>query len=753
MPRKNRKPEIITALSDPRSDPIKVAEQFGVTPSYVYHLDKKRREGFANANKTVDYKLPTGATFKELSVSSLRRHGGDVAEEYLRELQGQRGIQLYKEMGNDPVIAAVIQAIKMTLRRVQWYAVAPKSGREDEVDFLNQCMDDMSLTFADFIDQSLSMLQYGFSPFETIYKPRKGHKPRPGPKLPTSRFDDNKIGWRKFALIGQDTLAPGQNWIWDEDDGSLKGLNQMPPVGTIYPLPGRQMVISIPIEKMILFRTTTEKGNPEGRSLLRAMYPAWYYAKNLQEIEAISAERTGAGFPVFYLGDDISKSTAADAEISEYRKAGRNLRVDEQMSLVIPHAKMGSGAREGTGVLFEFAAPPVNSRLDFGKIIERYEKRIAMVGLAQFIHLGMGQLGSQGLAQVTTDFFQLAVSAWADSIRDTINRFAVMPLLQLNSMNVEEPVIIEHGNVAPPDLKVIADYINKTVGAKAIEPDELLEDNLRKIGGFPEKDNETVRPVMVEVSGDGGTRTDRTGKTQVGLKQNQNPPANNQRNQNPRSEKPQEPEQPEARKPMRASEGADSETFEENMNSQDFAVKIIEGMSNVASAMRAEPPVVTINPAPVTVNSAPVTVNPAPVTIYGDSQDAIVDKLSEVMKKMPQPKIEVAGPNVTVAAPPAPNVNIERSDVYVQPQISIDTTPIAKELRAGLRDMLGNWIEKFADMVRGQSQPVINIPPAQVIIQDNGPDEMTEEQDIVRDPKTGQMKGTRSHRVYKHKDK
>src|SRR4030067_41173 len=169
MPRNNRKPEIVSALAK-GGDPIKVADDFGVTRSYVYHLDKKRREGFgaiANNKTSADVKLPGGSLFKELSVSSLKRHGGDVDEEYLRELRGQQGVQLYKEMGNHPVIAAVLQAIKMTLRRVQWYAVPPKSGREEEVDFLNQCMEDMSHTFADYVDQILSMLQLGHRLFGT----------------------------------------------------------------------------------------------------------------------------------------------------------------------------------------------------------------------------------------------------------------------------------------------------------------------------------------------------------------------------------------------------------------------------------------------------------------------------------------------------------------------------------------------------------------------------------------------------------
>ena len=185
--------------------------------------------------------------------------------------------------------------------------------------------------------------------------------------------------------------------------------------------------------------------------------------------------------------------------------------------------------------------------IDFGMIIQRHEKRMAMVGLAQFIHLGMDNIGSQALATVTTDFFQLAVAAWSDSIKDTFNRFAVDPLFMLNAdeFDATDHPIVDHSDISTPDLKTVGEYINKTVGAKVIEPDDKLEETIRRIAGFPDKDEATVRPIMVETDGEGGNRLARSGKTKT---------ATNQRNQNPTAEKPSDPVKPEARKPMRASE-------------------------------------------------------------------------------------------------------------------------------------------------------------------------------------------------------
>jgi|SRR3990167_2887701 len=550
MRKNNRQPAILEAL-DKGGDPPIIAQDFSVTPSYVYRLDKQRRNRKRSADIMADgipgapIIKPIGDLFTQRSVSALIRHGGDVAEDYLRELNGYRAVQLYKEMGNNPIVAATLSAMKMTLRRVKWFAVSENDKQSTEAkDFLDQCMHDMSLSWSDFIDQGMSMLQYGFAPFESVYKIRRGPGLRPGPRTPRSRYSDGRIGWKKFAFIGQDTLAQGNAWIFDEKDGSLRGLNQRPPIGGTFI---SQSVIPIPIEKMILFRTTTERDNPEGRSVLRAMYSSWYYAKNLEEIEAIATERMGAGFPTFYLGDDVSKGNTSDAEIQEYRRMGRNIRIDEQMSLVIPHKKMGTGnSQNDNGVLFEFTAPPMRSAVDFGAIIQRHEKRMAMVGLAQFIHLGMDQQGSQALATVTTDFFQLAVAAWADSIKDTINRFLVDPLFMLNpEFGVEDHPIVDHSDISTPDLKVVGDYINKTVGAQVITPDDKLEESVRRIAGFPSKDEASERRVMNEVTGSGGQRVARGEKAIPA-------DAVNQRNQNPTAEKPQEPAKPEVKKPARA---------------------------------------------------------------------------------------------------------------------------------------------------------------------------------------------------------
>ena len=501
MPKTKRLPErdraIAAALDTKQASVAALANQYGLNRSSVYRAAERGRaavETMAAVPRAV--KLDAGGTFSELGTTGLRRFGGRIDDEYDRVFKSLPArIALYREMGDDPIVAAVLQAIRMLIRRAGWHA---EPGGETDADklaaeFLQQCMDDMSLSWNDLIDQALVMFQYGFQLAELVYKPRRGpreesvavsYEDAEGKvfesrlTLPKSKYNDNRVGWRKFTFIAPDSLDHGEPWLFDEH-GGLRGFRQSP-----YTWGGQQ--VAIPIQKAVLFRTTTEKGNPEGRALLRAMYQPWYFKHNLEEIEAISAERTGAGFPVVYMGDDLSKSEEAGSDWATLKDIIRNVRVDDQMGLVLPWAKMGGGAREGEGVLFELVSPPGQGVVNFHETITRHEQRMAMVGLAQFIHLGMNQVGARSLGESSTDFFTLSVSGWVDSIAETLQRFAVERLFEHNHFpGMTALPIITHDAIAQTNVLEVAEYVNKLAGAQLLTASAELERSLLELADLP----------------------------------------------------------------------------------------------------------------------------------------------------------------------------------------------------------------------------------------------------------------------------
>ena len=110
------------------------------------------------------------------------------------------------------------------------------------------------------------------------------------------------------------------------------GLVQMPPPD--YGL------IEIPVEKLLLFRTKSRKGNPEGRSILRNAYRDWYFKRRIQEIEGIGIERDLAGFPVLTAPESMDIWNTEDAEMvaarAQAERIVQNIRRDSLEGLVMP---------------------------------------------------------------------------------------------------------------------------------------------------------------------------------------------------------------------------------------------------------------------------------------------------------------------------------------------------------------------------------------------------------------------------------
>lgn len=250
---------------------------------------------------------------QEIGSSGLRRTSGFVIDDFVTNLQGERGAKVWREMSdNDPIVGAMLFAIERLILQIKW-KVEPYSDstEQDTVSedaladalFVEQCMADMNESWAVTLQQILSFLIYGFAPCEIVYKKRSGPNQKDGTRR--SKFTDGKIGWRKIALRAQETLY---NWEFDEN-GAIQGMRQLDP----YQNKG---VVFIPIEKMLLFRTVSARSNPEGRSILRNAYRPWKFKRTIEEIEAVGIERDLAGLPVAYVPPSILSSTATTAEIS-----------------------------------------------------------------------------------------------------------------------------------------------------------------------------------------------------------------------------------------------------------------------------------------------------------------------------------------------------------------------------------------------------------------------------------------------------
>jgi hypothetical protein len=337
------------------------------------------------------------------------------------------------------------------------------------------------------LTQILSMLTYGYAFHEIVYKVRGGDSKDPQRR---SKFSDNKIGWRKFAIRGQETLW---QWMFDEE-GGIQGMIQSDPSASIYIKP-------IPIEKALLFRVKNDKNNPEGRSLLRNAYRSWYFKHRIEEIEAVGIERDLAGLPIAYIPPEYLSSTASAEQISfrnSIEQIVQNVKRNEQEGIVMPLMYDESGHK-----MFDLSLLSTGGsrQFDTDKIINRYDQRIAMSVLSDFILLGHDRVGSYSLGTAKMDLWSMAVDAIANSIAEVINQFAIPRLLKLNGMDTSRAPFLTYGEVSHIDLTEIGDYVSKLANSGLIMSDPNLEDYLRELGGLPPADHNNAEAMGVAPKG------------------------------------------------------------------------------------------------------------------------------------------------------------------------------------------------------------------------------------------------------------
>lgn len=413
---------------------------------------------------------------KEIGRVGQRRYGGIFYEEFLSELRGRKGAEVFTEMSNnDETIGAILFAIEMLVRQASWNVEPGGSTAKDReaAEFVKSCMDDMQQTWIDTISEILSFLTYGWSFHEIVYKRRMG---RTKDNRTSSKYDDGLIGWMKLPIRSQETLY---QWEYDDQD-NLIGMTQMPP-----PDFG---LITIPMNKAMLFRTRSRKDNPEGRSILRTAYRSWYFKRRIQEIEGIGIERDLAGLPVLTTPEGMDIWDKDDEDMNAIR-AGleamvKNIRRDSTEGLVLPF-----------GYTFELTSTGGSRQFDTNSIIARYDTKISQTVLADFIQLGHESVGSFALSSDKTNLFSMAICAFLDIICQTFNSQGIPALIDINGdhfAGVTDYPRLTHGDIEDVDLATMATFIKDMTSIGVIIPDESLEDYVRQLGKLPKRTTDTV---------------------------------------------------------------------------------------------------------------------------------------------------------------------------------------------------------------------------------------------------------------------
>ena len=452
---------------------------------------------------------------QELGGSGLRQNSGFINEEFLTRLHWPAAGEIYQEMShNDPVVTAMLLVSKQLFRNVSWSVKAASDSQADQqaAEFLRECMNDMATTWLDFIEEITSYFEYGWAYHEIVYKRRDGYS---RDEKKSSKYDDQRIGWKRMPGRSQVSLA---GWAFD-DENEFKGMYQQVAKGP------RIQDVLIPIERSLLFRTTTARGNPEGKSFLRGAYRPWYFKKHIEEIEGIGVERDLAGLPVVMTPENVDIFNPSDNPANIAAKTGAerivaSIRNDRNAGVVLPYGWDLKLLSSGSSRLF-----------DTSTIINRYDQRIAITMLADIVMLGADKVGSFALAKVKESMLATCLDAQLKSIVDILNRTAVPRLFSYNTFpGITDYPQFQTGTVVAPDLKELGEYIKSLTGSQMnMFPDDELENFLRGVAGLP------LKPVDFQ-EGEANARRGQNAEENEPPAQDRNTPGTQRRSRNTTNE-------------------------------------------------------------------------------------------------------------------------------------------------------------------------------------------------------------------------
>lgn len=420
----------------------------------------------------------------EVGGTGLRHFGGVLAEEYVPALQGDKAIEVYREMSdNDPIVGGTLLAIDNLIRQVEWVFEPASPDREDQrwAQFMQSVIDDMSDSWSDTVSAIFSMLPYGWSYVEEVYKYRRGDSDDPRYK---SDHDDGLVGWRKLPLRSQDSRV---RWEFD-DNGGVQGMVQM--------VQGQGLMAGerpIPIKKAMLFRTTSAKSSPEGRSILRTAYRPWYYKRRMEEFEGIGIERDLAGLPMAWVPPSMLTNSATPEEklaLRAIQELTQRVRRNSEEGIVFPLAYDEKGHKTYDFTLLSSGS---KRQFDIDTSLKRKSQEIAICTLADWLLLGHDAVGSRALASPKIDVFTTALETWTKGVGSVFDAHGTPRLLRLNGVRRPKPPKLVPAKVEQVDLNEFATVISTLLSSQAVTGDIDLEDWVRtKIGAPPRREEEGV---------------------------------------------------------------------------------------------------------------------------------------------------------------------------------------------------------------------------------------------------------------------
>lgn len=431
---------------------------------------------------------PERFRFGEMGYLGLSIFNGISKAELKKELTFPHSIDTYKQMSYHSTINSALTLFDNLIGKVDWKVIPPHDATDEEIEQCNrisEMMHDMEHPFSEFISNALTMSVYGFSVHEKVFRRRNLSS--------GSMHDDGLIGWKKLPIRSQETI---EKFIFSEDGNEVTGVKQnLTSISDNYNrYSSRELkVVVLPKNKILIFKSGKNRGDPYGKSSLRDAYLAWRYLTALEEIEANGVARDLQGMPVLkippqYMSSDAS---AEQKQIYEYYKnVLRNIQMNSQSGLILPQV-IDPDSRQPLFNIELLSTAGGKKSFDTTQVKEYYKNLILTSLFADVLTLGQGATGSFALGQLKNSLSGSAASAILKNITEVINNDLVKQTYVLNGWNPARMGRIDYDNLETVDLEAFSKAIQRFASVSALEIDRATLNRVRESVGIDKlSDNE-----------------------------------------------------------------------------------------------------------------------------------------------------------------------------------------------------------------------------------------------------------------------
>ena len=385
------------------------------------------------------------------------RYGGFFFEEPNSEWRDLQRIQLVEEMRRgDGTVKEILYAIKAPLLAAEWFIQSAGEDADSKKisDFVEHDIFNMKRSWKEFLREALAYTDFGYYPFELIFKKGKDgliHLDDLEPRIPHSvlkfRLSDGRKGITQYVRTDETTLQK----------------------------------LEIPMNKLLVLTHDKEGEDITGQSILRPAYKHYYIKNVLYKISAISAERYGVGVPVAYVPKELGQE-----EFDKIEEALKNMRANEKSFMAVK-------GKKGDDYTIEILTPASNSHGNtMVDMLQHHDRMMLASIVAGFLSLGTSATGSFALSKDQSSFFLQIDEDIADYVAEQLTNQVIKTLVDINFGVQDKYPTLEHGAIGDSDLQGNATAYKTLVEGGLLVVDDKLRKFIRKDYSLPELENDEV---------------------------------------------------------------------------------------------------------------------------------------------------------------------------------------------------------------------------------------------------------------------